>query len=80
MKITIQGKAHLEGVSRKTNKPFNFNQVHYLSPARGGEGMAAKTLNLDPAIYPLPTIQVGTEYHVEFDDRGYPVTFEPVQK
>ena len=42
--------------------------------------MAAKTLNLDPAIYPLPTIQVGKEYHVEFDDRGYPVTFEPVQK
>ena len=79
MKITIAGKAHLEGVSRKTNKPFNFNQVHYLSPARGVEGMAAKTLNLDPALYPLSGIQVGKEYQVEFDDRGYPVSFELVQ-
>ena len=35
MKITVSGKAHLEGVSRKTNNPFNFNQIYYLSPARG---------------------------------------------
>lgn len=80
MKITVSGKAHLESVSRKTNNPFIFNQIHYLSPARGAEGLAAKTLNLDSTMYPLSGIQVGKEYLLEFDDRGYPVTFELVQK
>ena len=42
MKITVSGKAHLEGVSRKTNNPFNFNQIYYLSPARGVEGTGGK--------------------------------------
>lgn len=48
MKIKVYGKAHMEGTSKKTGKPYNFNQIHYLSPARGVEGLAAQTLNLDP--------------------------------
>ena len=56
MKIKIYGKAHLEGTSKRTGNAYNFNQVHYLSPSRGVEGLAAKTLNLDPATYPLDRI------------------------
>ena len=79
MKIKIYGKAHLEGTSKRTGKTYNFNQVHYLSPARGVEGLAAQTLALDPAMYPLDRIILNTDYNVEFDNRGYPVEFSPVK-
>lgn len=75
MKIKVYGKAHLEGTAKKTGKPYNFNQVHYLGKAFGVEGQAACTLNLDPGMYPFNNIMVGEEYNVEFDNRGYPVEF-----
>ena len=80
MKITIHGKAHIEGTSKKTGKPFNCNQIHYLAPARGVEGYAAKTLFLDPVNFPMEKIIVGREYEIQFDDTGYPVVFELIQK
>lgn len=79
MKIKVYGKAHLEGKSKKTGNPYNFNQIHYLAPARGVEGLAATTLNLDSAMYPLDRIVVNAEYLVEFDNRGYPVEFIPAK-
>lgn len=79
MKIKVYGKAHLEGKSKKTGNSYNFNQVHYLSPARGVEGLAAQTLTLDPAHYPLESIVVNADYYVEFDNRGYPVEFTPAK-
>lgn len=75
MKVVINGKAHLQGMSKKTGKPYNFIQVHYNGPARGVEGLASLTLMLNPDEYPLETIRVGRTYDVEFDNRGYPVTF-----
>ena len=75
MKIKVYGKAHMEGVSKKTGNPYNFNQVHYLGKARGVEGQAAMTLMLDPKDYPIGSIVVGEEYNVEFDNRGYVVEF-----
>lgn len=80
MKIMIEGKAHLEGTSKRTNKEYNFNLIHYLAPARGVEGMAAKTLSLDPKAYPIDTIAVGKVYNVEFDERGYVVDFTLAEK
>ena len=76
MKIKVLGKAHLEGVSKKTGNAYNFNQVHYLGKARGVEGEAAKTLNLDASEYPLYSIGVGSTYEVEFDERGYVIGFD----
>lgn len=32
MRIKVYGKAHLEGVAKKSGNPYNFNQVHYHSP------------------------------------------------
>ena len=75
MKIKIYGKAHLEGVSKKTGNPYNLTVLHNLGKARGVEGQAALTLMLDATMYPLSSIMVGEEYNVEFDNRGYPVEF-----
>ena len=79
MKIMVYGKAHLEGVAKKTGNPYNFNQVHYLGKARGVVGQAALTLALDPFDYPIERIEVGKEYNVEFDNRGYVVDFAPAK-
>lgn len=79
MRIKVYGKAHLEGVAKKTGRPYDFNQVHYLGKARGVEGLAAQTLALDPIDYPISRIEVNREYDVEFDNRGYVVAFDPVK-
>ena len=79
MRIKVYGKAHLEGVAKKTGNPYNFNQVHYLGKARGVEGLAAQTLALDPIDYPISRIEVNREYDVDFDNRGYVVAFDPVK-
>ena len=79
MKIKVYGKQHLEGVAKKSGNPYNFNQVHYLGKQRNVEGLAAMTLALDPIDYPIGSIEVGKEYNVEFDNRGYVVEFSPVR-
>lgn len=79
MKIKVLGKSHLEGVAKKTGRPYNFNQIHYLGKARNVIGDAALTLALDPDIYPIDLIEVGKEYNVEFDNRGYVVDFSPAK-
>ena len=75
MKIKVYGKSHLGGIAKKTANPYNFNQVHYLGKARNVEGQAALTLALDPRDYPIDRIEVGKEYDVEFDQRGYVIGF-----
>lgn len=80
MKIKVIGKAHLQGISKKTQQPYDFIQIHYNGKARGVEGMAALTLSLDPKDYPFANVIVGGEYTVEFDNRGYLQEFLPVTK
>ena len=70
----------MEGTSKKTGQPYNFNSIFYTSPARGVEGLAAKTVNLDPSLFPFADVIVGGEYNLEFDERGYAVSFLPVTK
>lgn len=72
------GKAHLEGASKKTGKPYNFNTVYDNGPDRGAEGLASLSLSLDPAVIPYNTIVLGDTYEVEFGPRGYIVSFAPV--
>ena len=79
MRIKVYGKSHLEGIAKKTGNPYNFNQVHYLGKARNVTGQAAMTLALDPIDYPIDAIEVGKEYNVEFDNRGYVVDFAPIR-
>lgn len=77
MKIKVIGKAHLQGTSKRTGAPYNFIQVHYNGPARGVIGDAALTVNLDPSMVNFDSIVVPGDYSVEFDQRGYPVSFGP---
>lgn len=79
MKIKVIGKAHREGVAKKTGNPYNFNQVHFTGPDRGVEGLAAQILNLDPSTIPYADIKLNAEYEVEFNNRGYVVGFTPVK-
>jgi len=79
MKIKVNGKAHREGVAKKTGNPYNFNQVHYTGPNRGVEGLASLVLNLDPALIPYADIKIGGEYEVDFGPRGYIVSFTPTK-
>lgn len=79
MKIKVIGKAHLEGVGKRTGKEYNFNQVHYTGPDRGVEGLAALTLSLDPSLIPYADIKLNAEYEVDFGPRGYVVSFTPVK-
>lgn len=78
MKIRVIGKQHLQGVSKKTNKPYDFIQVHYTGRENGVEGLAAKTLMLEPKTYPIESITLGIDYNAEFNDRGYLAYFEPL--
>lgn len=80
MKIKAIGKAHLKGTSKRTGNDYDFIQVHYNGKARGVEGLAALTVNLDPHDYPFADIIIGCEYNIEFDNRGYVVEFVPVTK
>lgn len=75
MKITVLGKSHMEGTSKKTGKPYNLNQVHYLGKSRNVEGQAALTLFLDAIEYPYDSIKIGRTYDAEFDQYGYIVEF-----
>ena len=80
MKIKVIGKAHLNGTSKKTGKPYDFIRVYYNGPAFGVEGVAACTLSLDPQQCSYDRVAIGGEYNVEFDSRGYLVEFAPVTK
>ena len=79
MKIKVYGKSHMEGTSKKTGKPYNLNQIHYLGKARNVEGLAALTLFLDAIEYPISTINLNKQYEVEFDQYGYVVEFMEVK-
>jgi len=78
MKIKVVGKAHLEGTSKKTGRPYDFIQIHYLGRARGVIGDAAMTASLDPQMVDFDCLKVPCDAILEFDGRGYPVEFTPV--
>lgn len=78
MIITVAGKAHFQGTSKKTGNPYDFITIHYLSKAARVDGMAAMTANIDPAMMRYEDIQVTHQYNIDFDNRGYVVDFFPV--
>ncbi len=77
MRITVIGKQHVKGVSKKTNEPYDFIELHYNAPAMSVEGVAAKTARIDGPFYPYDRIDIGGVYVLEFDERGHVVEFYP---
>lgn len=80
MKITVVGKSHAKGTSKKTGKPYDFVELHYLGKDRNVDGQAAKRLTLDPTQIPYNDIRIGADYIVEFDDRGRCVDIAPADQ
>lgn len=78
MIVTIVGRSHMEGTSKKTNKPYNLNQIHYLGTSRNVDGQAAETAFLSDTEYPYYDIRVGGKYNLEFDRNGYVIGFDAV--
>lgn len=78
MKITVIGKAHMQGTSKKTGNPYNFIQLHYNGPARNVVGLGAMTVNIDPSMACFDSILIPGDYLIEFDNKGFPVEFSPV--
>lgn len=77
IKIKVIGKKRLQGTSKKTGNPYNFIQIHHISPARGVEGMAARTFSLAPNFMLFDDTWVNGEYDVEFNQGGYVISFLP---
>lgn len=78
MKITVIGKAHMQGTSKKTGNPYNFIQLHYNGPARNVVGLGAMMVNIDPSMARYDAITVPGDYNIEFDNRGFPVEFSAI--
>jgi len=77
-KIKLAGCQHLEGVSKKTGRPYNFNQIYFLAPKSGVKGLFAYQVNLDPDEFPLERLEPGQYYNVEQDFSGGIVALEKV--
>ena len=76
MIVKVIGKEYVAGTSRKTQKPFEANVVHVADKKMGVDGNAVDSIWLDPNTYPLSGIQVGKEYNVDRDARGFLLNFE----
>ena len=77
MKVTVVGKRHLSGTSRKNGNPFNNSVVYVTCPMSGVDGLSVDSLWLDAVQYPIDSIKVGSVYDVDRDSRGYIVGFSP---
>ena len=53
--------------------------MHFNAKARGVDGLAAKSANIDGSFVRFEDIVVGGTYNLEFDERGYVLAFEPVK-
>lgn len=80
MVINVVGKAHRQGTSKKTGNPYDFIQVYYNGPAYGVIGLASEVVNLDPTVVNFDSIEVGCRYDAQFDQRGYCLSFEKVER
>lgn len=76
MKVTVVGKEHAEGISKKNGKPYSSTKVHVTHKQNRIEGLAAEVVWLDAASYPLDSVQVGKVYDLDRDNRGYVIDFE----
>lgn len=75
MKVTVIGSVHLSGVSTKTNKPYNFGELHYKYPSRDkrfhGECVAIQKVYSKDDLDLLDMLQPGDSVSLEFDDKGF---------
>lgn len=76
MRVYVIGKRHMEGISKKSGKPYNNTVVYGTYDAYGVEGMACDTFWLSAEEYPLNSIEVGASYAVERTRKGFIINFD----
>lgn len=75
MKLKVVGKSHFSGTSQKTGRPYDFIQIHYLSPADRVEGLAAVSGTMDPQLCDYAAIKVDAYYNIEYNRDGRIISF-----
>ena len=78
MKVKLIGKAHREGISTRTGKPYNIITLHCMGTARNVEGQAVMHVTLNGAEHPYDQLPAGSECVVEYDSTGALVDFQPI--
>ena len=78
MKVMVLGKEHMSGTSKKTGKAYDANVVHVSYKRSGVEGQTVESVWLDPSFIALAHIDIGKEYNLDRDGRGYVVGFDQV--
>lgn len=76
MKVTVVGKEYVSGTSKRTGKAFEANVAYVTHKKNGVNGVAVDSVWLDCEAYPLGSIQVGKEYNVDRDQRGFLLSFD----
>lgn len=69
MKINVIGKTHMEGTSKKTGKPYNFNVIYYTTQLHGqySAGFEAHDITIDESKYPFSFWKLEKEYELVYD-------------
>ena len=70
MELRIFGKSRRQGISKKSGKPYDFTELHYLARRRGVEGLAAVSKTVDPATIAYDAIELNADYIIEYDESG----------
>ncbi|MBQ2061404.1 MAG: hypothetical protein II458_01890 [Oscillospiraceae bacterium] len=78
MKVMVVGKEYVSGTSKRTGKAFESNVAYVTHKKNGVTGVAVDSVWLDPEQHPLGSIQVGKEYSIDRDNRGFLLSFDPV--
>ena len=80
MKVKVVGCVHREGISKKTNKPFNACFVSVTHPETGYTGLRAEELYISMDTLGGVIPQPGEEYDLEYNKAGFISAFTPSVK
>lgn len=75
MKVTLLGAKHVQGVSRKTGKPFSNTVANVSYPKDNVKGLEIESIWLDETKYPVDGFALGKSYSLDRDSRGYVIDF-----
>ena len=78
MVVKVVGKQHLEGISKKSGKPYSNTVVYILNSKNGVEGQEASSVWLDDKQFPVTNVVLNQDYSIEYDRGGYVVDFRPL--
>lgn len=76
MNVVICGKVHRQGTSR-AGRDYDFNEIHFLAPQRGIEGLAAVTKIVGKDVIAYDKILVQQSYDLEIDLQGNIISMRP---